>query len=92
LVGIVLAASAFCSWHDVAAARVKTPKRESQHPATILCLGPVEARAVHQKTSDRKILDCLLQTADSTGDDQWQAQFRACLSASGVIRAAGCEY
>jgi hypothetical protein len=41
------------------------------------------------------MLDCLLQTArDANGaqDDQWQPELRRCLSASGVIRVADCQY
>jgi hypothetical protein len=79
-----------CAWHDGAAARTKTPKRESQRPPTILCQRPADVRLIRQKESDRKILDCLLQTANSAGDDQWQPKLRRGLSTSGVIRISDC--
>jgi len=90
--GVVLAALALCAWHDTAAARAKSPKRESQRPPTILCLRPADAQLVRQEESDRKILECLLQAANGAEDDQWQPELRRCLSTSGVIRISDCQY
>jgi hypothetical protein len=88
----MLAALALCAWHDGAAARTKTPKRESQRPPTILCLRPADMQLARQKENDRKVLDCLLQTAGGAEDDQWPSQLRGCLSTSGVIRIPDCHY
>jgi hypothetical protein len=92
LLRAMLAALALCAWHDSAAARTKTPKRESQQPPTILCLRPADMQLARQKENDRKVLDCLLQTADGAEVDQWPSQLRGCLSTSGVIRIPNCHY
>jgi hypothetical protein len=92
LVYVVLAALALCAWHDGGAARTKLPKRDSQRPPTILCLRAADVRLTTERGSDRKILDCLLQTANGAEDDQWQPELRRCLSASGVIRISECQY
>jgi hypothetical protein len=95
VVCVAFAALASCAWHNDAAARTKTVKRDGRQPPTILCLRPADTRRVREKESDRKILDCLLQTAnDANGaqGDQWQSELRRCLSTSGVIRVADCQY
>jgi hypothetical protein len=92
LLRVTLAALALCALHDPVVARSKTPKRESHRPLTILCLRPAHVRLAKEKGSDRKILDCLLQTANGAEDDQWQPELRRCLSASGVIRISDCQY
>jgi hypothetical protein len=87
-VRMILAVLALCAWHDAASARIA---RSHQRPLTILCLGRADARWLRHDENDLKDLDCLLRTVNGEAED-WRAELRRCLSASGAIRVAECEY